>query len=79
LDHFYIVLVIKCTTQYVYTNKMNEPRYMKQIELGRGHSASLYGPSKKVSSGRGHISVGDFIKSRQKEQKRTRKKKEKVC
>jgi hypothetical protein len=50
LGHFYIVLVIKCTTHYVYTNMTNERRYMKQIELGRGHSANLYGRSKKVSS-----------------------------
>jgi hypothetical protein len=30
---------------------INEQRYMKQIELGRGHNVNLYGPSKKVSSG----------------------------
>jgi hypothetical protein len=31
---------------------------MKQIEFGRGHSASLDGPSKKVSSG--HL-VNSFV------------------
>jgi hypothetical protein len=29
---------------------MYEKRYMKQIELIKGHSANLYGSSKKVSS-----------------------------
>jgi hypothetical protein len=52
LGHFYIVLVIRCSTHVVYTIIRNEHRYIKQIELGRGHSANLYGPSKEVSSGR---------------------------
>jgi hypothetical protein len=51
LDHFYIVFVVKCTTHYVLTNRMNEQRYMKQIELGRGRSTNLYGPSKNINSG----------------------------
>jgi hypothetical protein len=50
LGHFYIVLVITCSTHFVYTNIRNEHRYIKKIELKRGHSANLYGPSKKVSS-----------------------------
>jgi hypothetical protein len=43
LGHFYIVLVIKCTTHYVETNMKNEQRYMKEIELERGHNTNLYG------------------------------------
>jgi hypothetical protein len=30
---------------------INEQRYMKQIELGRGYNVNLYVPSKKVSFG----------------------------
>jgi hypothetical protein len=50
LGHFYIVLVIRCSTHVVQTNIRSEHRYIKQSELGREHSANLYGPSKKVSS-----------------------------
>jgi hypothetical protein len=68
---------------------MYEQRYMKQIELGNGHSVNLYGSSKKVSSEHlvnyflcaNHIclSARDFIKSSQKEQKKQERKKKKVC
>jgi hypothetical protein len=52
LGHFYIVLVIKCSTHYVYTNMSNKLRYLKQIEFEKGHNTkSIWYQVKKVSSG----------------------------
>jgi hypothetical protein len=51
LDHFYIVLVIRCTTHLCLNLHDFEQRYLGQIKLGGGLSANLYGSSKKVCSG----------------------------